>query len=180
MNRHGTNTGRGAAALLMVVAAGCGSGAPVAPDKVRLSEQQLLVPFARDVVVGCGELEIACTANFHANISQPAFNKQVHSMVKNQLADGTETVWTNTSGNPDSGFVVTIGPIADLAEPSHSPQPRTKFRVVNQVRLKVYEGTHALALDARAHGGFAYVLDASGKQREGREFSIKDGVLREP
>lgn len=180
MPRQRTNVGR-AAALVMtaVVLAGCGS-APVAPERLQQSEQQLLRPFARDQVVGCSELDIACTANFNRNVGQPAVDPQFHQVTKRQVDGATEVVWTNLTGNASNAFVVTVGPTAEFTDQGLVQPARTTFRVVNQVRFRVYEGKHALALEARASGDFVFVQDADGKPREVREFAIVDGTLRTP
>ena len=119
MPRQRTNVGR-AAALVMtaVVLAGCGS-APVAPERLQQSEQQLLRPFARDQVVGCSELDIACTANFNRNVGQPAVDRQFHQVTKRQVDGATEVVLSSVNRRYKPAVIVSrsgaeLRPIAEL------------------------------------------------------------------
>jgi hypothetical protein len=88
-------------------------------------------------------------------------------------------VWTNTAGAADGAFFVTIGDPLSPTEVGVVGRPRTRFRIVNQLRLRVYEDERPLTMNATAGGSFVYVKDGTAAPRElkGR-LTITDGVMR--
>ncbi len=159
--------------------AACAS-TPATPEQRRLVERRLLEPFLQAREVGCSELEIEITPNFHGNVGQPAIDPRIHSAKKESGFGFVETVWTNKTGDLASAFVVTVGEPAQLTETGVVQGARTKFTVVNQVRLRVYEERRPLTLNAHAGGQFVFLKDATGRPREVKEFAVADGVLRTP
>ncbi len=166
--------------VLSVAAAACAS-TPATPEQQHAEQQRLLAPFLRGTEVGCGELLIEATGNFYPHVSQPSVDPQVHTAAKQRGSDYTETVWTNTLGRPQSAFVVTVGEPAQLTEKGMVQGPRTKFTVLHRVRLRVYEGTHRMTLDAHASGPVVVVKEpALARPRDVREFAVVDGAVRTP
>ena len=161
----------------VLVLAAC-KGAPVTPEQRRLEERRLLAPFLAAVEVGCGELEIEITGNFHANVGQPGFVPDRHQVSRQKGNGYAETVWTNVSGV--APLVLTIGDPGVLSEKGLTPGPRTTFTVMNRVRLRTYEDSRPLLLDVRASGPVVMVKEAAAKAREVKEFAVSDGVLRTP
>ncbi|HEX6811105.1 MAG TPA: hypothetical protein VF384_05740 [Planctomycetota bacterium] len=158
-------------------AACAGTGPPVTAEQLRLAEKRLLEPFMAGVEVGCGELEIDITGNFHGNVGQPGLVPEWHQ-VKRQRGDGySETLWTNVSGTLAHAFVLSIGDPGELTERGIVPGKRSSFTVMNRVRLRTYEDARLLTLDVRASGPVVVVKEAAGKPREVKEFTISDGVL---
>lgn len=163
----------------VLVLAAC-KGLPVTPEQRRLEERRLLAPFLAAVEVGCGELEIEITANFHANVGQPGFVPERHQVSRQKGHGYAETVWTNLSGH---ALVLTIGDPGVLNDKGLTPGQRTTFTVMNRVRLRTYEDARPLMLDVRASGPVVMVKEATAKAREAREvkeFVVSDGVLRTP
>ena len=160
-------------------AAGC-SGTPATPEQRRLAEARLLEPFLRDAEVGCNELAVEITGNFHGHVSQPAVDAEAHRVTRQEGDGFRETVWTNVVGDPARSFLVTIGEQAEITERGVVQRPRTKFRVLNQVRLRIYEDRRPLQLSVRATGSFVLVREAGGSMREVKEYAVADGVLRTP
>ena len=149
------------------------------PEQQLAAERRLLAPFLRETEVGCSELTVELTGNFHKNVGQPAIDTRVHLARKEQGDGFVDTVWTNRIGDPKTSFVVTIGEAGELTEPGTGSRPHTRFTVVNQVRVRVFEGRHPLTLTARAGGDFAVVREASvNKPRDVTEFVVEDGVLK--
>jgi hypothetical protein len=157
--------------------AACGA-VPATPEQRRLAERQLLEPFVQATEVGCGELFVEMTANFHGNVGQPSFDARVHDL-RREAGDGyEEKIWTNKVGDPTQPFVVTIGETDALGERGVAGGPRTKFRVVNQVRLRTWLDSRPLMLNATAGGPVILVLDAgSPRPRDVAAFTVADGVL---
>lgn len=139
---------------------------------------RLLSAFKPGVEVGCAELEIAITPNFHGNVGQPAPDASFHTTSRDQGDGFRDTVWTNRTGDPAHGFRITVGKTAELTERGLVQAPQTTFLVVNQVRLRVYEDRRPPQLDVAATGAFVFVRDAGGKPREVKQFVVVDGVLR--
>jgi len=154
------------------------AGAPASPEQRRLEEARLLAPFARGLEVGCAELQIDLTGNFHGNVGQPAVDATFHTVQRTQHADCREMVWTNVTGDPSHAFLITIGEPPEMTERGSMQKPRTTFRVFHQVRLRVYEDRRPLQLDATATGEVVLVREAGGTPREVRQFAVADGVLR--
>ena len=162
----------------LLLAAACG-GAPVTPEQRRLGEARLLEPFLSGAEVGCVELEIEATGNFHGNVSQPAVDATFHTVTRSQGDGFRETVWTNKVGDPGHPFVVTIGEPTTMTEGGIVQKPRTTFRVVNQVRLRIWEDRRELQLSAKA-SGLVMLKERGGVPRDVGEFAIADGVRRAP
>ena len=161
------------------VLAAC-KGAPVTPEQRRLEERRLLAPFLAAVEVGCGELEIDITGNFHANVGQPGFVPEWHQVSRQKGNGYAETVWTNVAGAASHALVLTIGDPGVLSDKGLTPGPRTTFTVMNRVRLRTYEDSRPLMLDVRASGPVVMVKEAAAKAREVKEFAVSDGVSRAP
>jgi hypothetical protein len=164
--------------LCLVLAAAC-SSAPVTPEQRRLAEARLLEPFLTGAEVGCVELQIEATGNFHGNVGQPAVDATFHSVSRSQGDGYRETVWTNKVGDPSHSFVVTIGEPSAITERGTVQKPRTTFTVVNQIRLRIWEDRRELQLDATA-SGLVMWKERGGIPREVGEFAIADGVRRAP
>ena len=87
---------------------GC-AGVPATAEQRLAAEQRLLAPYLRDTEVGCSELRVELTGNFHVNVGQPAVDVQAHTARK-ETGDGyLETIWTNKLGDPRTAFTVKIG-----------------------------------------------------------------------
>ena len=158
---------------------GCAAGAPVTPQQQEQHERRLLAPFLAPREVGCGELLVELTGNFHDNVGQPAVDQQRHRVTR-ETGDGyVDTVWTNLAGAMEGAFVVTIGQPPELTERGLVPGNATRFRVVNQLRLRIYQDRRALTLNAVAGGSFVLVKEASTKPSEKARFEVRDGVLRQ-
>ena len=157
---------------------GC-AGVPATAEQRLAAEQRLLAPYLRDTEVGCSELRVELTGNFHVNVGQPAVDVQAHTARK-ETGDGyLETIWTNKLGDPRTAFTVTIGEPDQITEQGIVRKPRTKFTVLHEVRLRVFAGTHPLALNVHAGGAFAVVREASVKKpRDVSEYVVEDGALR--
>ena len=165
--------------VIVMLSAACAS-APATPEQRRLAEARLLAPYLRGAEVGCAELQIDATGNFHGNVGQPAVDAMFHKVARTEGNGCRETVWTNTAGDPAHAFVITIGEPAVMTERGSMQKPRTTFRVFNQVRLRVFEDRRPLQLDASATGEIVMVRDAGGRPREVRQFVVVDGVQRSP
>jgi hypothetical protein len=175
-----SNKRMGATALgcVMAVLAGCAAPAPVTPEQQDQHEQRLLAPFLQAREVGCGELLVELTGNFHDNVGQPAVDQQRHRVTR-ETGDGyVDTVWTNLTGDLPGAFVVTIGQPPEITERGLVPGKATKFRVVNQLRLRIYQDRRALTLNAIAGGTFVMVKEATAEPRERARFEVRDGMLR--
>lgn len=163
---------------IAVTLASC-SSVPVSPEQRRVAERRLLSPFLSEREVGCSELQIEITGNFHGNVAQPAIDRTRHTVTE-QRGDGfKEMVWTNTAGTPDAAFVITIGEPTQIGEEGWVAGQRTTFRVVNQVRLRIHESRRELMLEATAGGTFLFVKDGKSAPREMKRFVIADGVLQQ-
>jgi hypothetical protein len=158
--------------------AACGSAPKASPEQQAAAEQRLLQPFLVDREVGCGELLVELTGNFHDNVGQPALDSVRHRMTKEEGDGYRDTIWTNLSGAPEAAFMIRIGEPSQINELGIVQGRGTRFRVVNQVRLRVYEGRRALTLNATAGGPVVLVREASDKPRDVRQFTIVDGILK--
>lgn len=162
--------------LLCTSLSGC-AASPVAPQERADAEQRLLRPFAVAREVGCSELVIEMTANFAANVGRPAADPARHQVRTRHLDGCSETEWLNPTGLPEAAFLVTVGPPMELTNAGWVQPPRTMFRVVQRLVLRVFEGRHALALDAAATG-VVVVKDADAPLRDAASFVVRDGVVR--
>ncbi|MFY9341031.1 MAG: hypothetical protein WAT39_00985 [Planctomycetota bacterium] len=163
----------------LALSAAC-AGTPATAEQRALAERRLLAPFLVAREVGCGELDIELTGNFHANVGQPALDQQRHTVV-NQRGDGyVETVWTNVSGAADSAFGITVGEPPELTDRGWVAGEQTRFRVVNRLRVRIWEDRRDLTLTATASGAFVFVQDSGAKPREVARWQIADGAVRQP
>ena len=172
---------RNAAWIVMSALVVACASAPATQEQREVVERRLLAPFLRSTEVGCGELFVEMTGNFYGNVSQPGVDPQVHTARKDRGEDYTETVWTNTLGRTQSAFVVTIGEPGRLTEKGLTNGPRTTFTVLNRVRLRIYEGTRSMTLNAQASGPVVVVKEAAvARPRDVREFAVVDGLVKLP
>jgi hypothetical protein len=170
-----------AAAALALASAGTWTAcaaAPATPEQLRQEERRLLAPFLTAREVGCSELLVELTGNFHQNVGQPAVDRSRHTVDREQRDGYTETVWTNTAGTPEGAFVVAIGDATSLGETDWVRGQQTRFRVVNRVRIRVHEQRRELTLAATASGPPIVIKDANGPLRDAASFAIADGVLQ--
>lgn len=165
--------------LTAAVLAAC-AATEATPEERRAAEERLLAPFLADREVGCGELLVELTGNFHSCVGQPAVDRTRHRVVREQGSGFVDMVWTNIAGAAEGALLLTIGDAVSATEVGAPARPRTRFRVVNQVRLRVYEDRRPLTLNATAGGTFVFVKEASTAPREVKAFTIADGVLRRP
>lgn len=156
---------------------GC-AAVPATPEQQAAAEQRLLRPFLEGNEVGCRELLVEYTGNFHNFVAQPAVDVKAH-LARKERGDGfVDTIWTNRLGAAKSAFVVSIAAAADPTEPGVPRGPRTTFTVLNEVRLRVYEDARPLTLTARAGGGLVVVRRAGAATAvDCAEFHIADGKL---
>lgn len=169
----------GAWAVVGLVASGC-AGQPATPEQRAQGERRLLQPFLAAREVGCGELLVELTGNFHGNVGQPAVDRSRHRVTR-ETGDGyVDQVWTNAAGTADAAFALTIGEPPQLTERGLVRGAETRFRVVNQVRLRIYEDRRPLTLNAVAGGSFVFVKEAGGTPREVPRFAIVDGRVEGP
>ncbi|HLQ37371.1 MAG TPA: hypothetical protein VK348_06205 [Planctomycetota bacterium] len=161
--------------LVLSMLAAC-SSAPVPKERVEQEERRLLAPFLGGAEVGCQELLVELTGNFVPDVSRPAEDKKLHRASKEQGVGYTDSIWTNTLGGPDSAFVVTVGEPDQFTEHGIVHGRMTRFTVLNQVRLRVFEGKHAMALSVRA-SGTPLIWKAAAEVRDLTEFRVEDGVL---
>ncbi|MBM3961455.1 MAG: hypothetical protein FJ306_06085 [Planctomycetes bacterium] len=150
---------------------------PATPEQRAQAERRLLAPFAADREVGCTELRVELTSNFHGNVGRPSRDPKRHSMTREQGDGYVETVWTNLWGAPEAGFVLAIGPTEEIPGAAAA---RTRFRVVNQVRVRVYEDRRPLTLGVVAAGKVVLVREGATPPREVAGFAVADGVVQRP
>ncbi len=171
---------RGALGLLVLLGA-CASGAPADPGQIAAETERLLRPYLTGTEVGCNTLLIELTGNFNEYVFQPATDPQAHTLRHEGAPDGTyiDKIWTNTLGRAETPFIVSVGAPPDITEPGQPRGMRTTFTVINEVRLRIYQGTHALTLDTRAEGERNVFVRLRGTRdvKEPREFVIEDGQL---
>lgn len=167
-----------AAAALAVLAGGC-AATPATAEQRRLAEQRLLAPFLRPVEVGCGELTIELTGNFHGNVGQPGSDPARHRVERSERDDVVETVWTNLLGDPSAAFVVTIGEPGEFTDQGFERGRQTRFTVVQQVRLRVFQDRRPLTLSATASGSVVLVKEAGQPAREVASYAVADGATSE-
>ena len=165
-------------ALLGWLAAGC-AAPPATTEQQNQAERRLLAPFLQPTEVGCAELLVEITGNFHANVGQPGVDSTRHQVERNETDEYRETVWTNIGGGTEFPFVVTIGAPGEFTDRGFERGAQTTFTVYRQVRLRVYRGRRELTLNATADGNFIIVREAGGKPRELQQFAVVDGVLRQ-
>lgn len=165
--------------LWLLVVAACAAPPEATEEQRQLAERRLLAPFLEGKEVGCGELFVELTPNFHPNVGQPAVDKSRHT-VERRTGDGfVETVWTNVAGTPESALGVTIGEPQQLTDRGHVLGAQTRFRVVNQLRIRVWEGVRAMTLNATA-GGAVVLVKSPGGAPEEKRFVVAEGVLQQP
>ncbi len=167
------------AAMAMAWSAGCGA-TPATAEQQAQAERRLLAPFLAPREVGCDALLVELTGNFDDNVARPAVDASRHDF-RREPGDGfVDHVWTNRAGTADAAFVITIGEPPQLGEQGWRQGASTKFRVVNQLCVRVFAGRHALTLRASTVGDYAFVKDGTGKARDVRRFTIPDDVPARP
>jgi hypothetical protein len=151
----------------------------VTPEQRAQAERRLLAPFLSQREIGCGELFVEVTPNLYTCVGQPSFDTNRH-LRKREQGDGfVDTVFTSKTGDADSALLLTIGEPQQVNDKGKLVLGRqTRFTVVNQVRLPVWEERHAMTLNATAGGRFVFVTEAANEApREVAKFEIVDGVL---
>jgi hypothetical protein len=90
-----------------------------------------------------------------------------------------DTIWTNRVGSPASAFRFALGQSTGLTEPGRGAAAGTNFRVLNELRHRVWEDSRPLAFTVVGKGPILLVRDAEGGggPRDVREFRVADGVL---
>ncbi|MFM1873003.1 MAG: hypothetical protein RL398_2425 [Planctomycetota bacterium] len=167
-----------AALAAAVSLTGCGS-APATAEQRRLEESRLLAPFLGDVEVGCSELVVECTGNFHVNVGQPAVDATAHNVRREEGKGYVDTIWTNTTGMGRTALNVVIGEAAEFTERGLHRGPQTRFSVMNQFRLRVWRDRRPLTLSATASGPVVLVREGGSQVRETRGYVVDDGVARQ-
>lgn len=171
---------RGSAMLAVLLGLGACGTAPATKAERDAAEARLLAPFLAPREVGCDTLSVELTGNFDGFVARPAVDPQRHDFER-VVGDGfVDLVWTNRMGAPEAAFVITVGEPAQLTEQGWKPGAGTRFRVVNQLRIRVFEGRHALTLRATAGTNYALVKEGTGKPRDLRQFVIPDDVPAKP
>jgi hypothetical protein len=164
----------GAAALLP---GGCGS-ASASTSTVAAEEHRLLQPFLHGSEVGCSELLIEMTGNFHKSVGQPAVDPALHLVRSERTPEYTERVWTNKIGTTAGAFVVTVGDNPLVAERLELER-LTRFTALNRVTIRVFEGRRPMTLTVRASGQPMVIRPAGAAVRDLVEFQVVDGVLHD-
>jgi len=167
-----------AASFAATVLGACSSGPPATQEQREQAERRLLAPFLQVAEVGCGELAIDITGNFHVNVGQPAVDPQTQKVTREQASTYREIVWTNVTGAAENAFSLTIGQPPEVTDRGIELRQQTRFTVLHQVRLRVHEDRRPLQLDVRASGDVVLVREAGGKRREVVEFAISGGVAK--
>jgi hypothetical protein len=166
----------GALSLLL---AACGT-TPATPEQQAQAERRLLIPFLADRSVGCDQLLVELTGNFDANVTRPAVDARLHDF-RREVGEGfVDLVWTNRSGAPAGAFQTIVGEKVQEGEQGWRLGRGTRFRVVNQLRVRVFEGRRELTLRATTTGDYALVQDGKSKPRDLRRFCIPDDVPAAP
>lgn len=157
-----------------LLVAACGAPPPVPPERMVGEEHRLLQPFHGHREIGCAELRIEATANFAQRyIGIPSGDTALQRGRKEQGDGYLDTVWSNVSGTVAGAFLLTIGEANDVGGLKEGQF--TRFTVVREVRLRVWQDRRPLALDVVAKG--PVVVIESGQQRDLLEYSVHDGVL---
>jgi hypothetical protein len=169
-------TNRKAWPWIAAVLAACASPPPVDRAQWEMAEQRLLQPLLTDAYVGCSELLIEISPNFHANVGQPAVDPNLHSLRKEHVDGWDETVWVNKVG--DSGaFTLTIGETDQITDQGIVRGRSTRFTVLHQVRLRVHAAREvAVQLDVTAKGK-PLIRGEGGRVQDLDEFRVSDGIL---
>lgn len=163
--------------LLGLVA--CGA-VPASPEQQAQAERRLLLPFLAERSVGCDQLLVELTGNFDANVARPAVDPQRHEF-RREVGDGfVDLVWTNRSGAPEAAFKTTIGEPTQATAEGWKAGRGTRFEVVNQLRVRVFEGRRELTLRATTVGDYALVQEGKARPRDLRRYCIPDDVPAAP
>jgi hypothetical protein len=168
---------RAAAACACLIAAGCAGSAPVTPEQVAQAERRLLLPLLHDAEVGCGELLVEVTANFYPNVSQPGIDERLHGVRREETPEYIETIWLNRLGDLGGAFTVVVGETDTFSEQGVVRGRGTKFTVLHEVRVRVYQGTRPMTLAIEAKGR-PLVYKEGEQVRDLAEFRLADGVLQ--
>lgn len=168
---------RGVWLLLGLVACG---GVPASPEQQAQAERRLLLPFLAERSVGCDQLLVELTGNFDANVSRPAVDPQRHDF-RREVGDGfVDLVWTNRTGAPEAAFKIAVGERTQETEQGWKAGRGTRFEVVNQLRVRVFEGRRELTLRATTVGDYALVQEGKTRPRDRRRYCIPDDVPAAP
>lgn len=162
----------------VVLLAAC-AGTPATPEQRAQAERRLLAPFLEQREVGCSELSIEVTPNLYACVGQPSFDANRHVRKREQGDGFVDTVFTSKTGDAGSAIVLTIGEAQQVTDKGKLVLGKqTRFRVVNQLRVRVWEDRHPMTLSATAGGRFVFVTEAASEgPREVAKFEIADGAL---
>jgi hypothetical protein len=151
---------------------------PATPEQAAQGERRLLAPFLVERDVACAELRIEMTGNFYDCVGRPAVDAGLHTQSR-EVGDGfVEEVWTNRAGMPANAFRIAIG--EPRPEPGQAAAPRSRYRVINELRIRIYQDRRELTLRAAAGGGYAVVKEGPAEAADRREFVIDDGTVRRP
>ena len=161
--------------FVLVALAACAAPEPVPPGRAEAVERQFLQPFLDGGEIGCGELVIEITGNFFENVSQPAVDSRRHGVRKEQHDGYSETIWLNKVGDLP-GFVVAIGATDEFTEKGYERGPHTKFTVLHQVTLRVFEGKHPMTLSVEAKGP-PLVRSVGNAVQDLREYRVENGAI---
>jgi len=161
----------------LLLAAACES-TPVSDEQAGLAERRLLAPYLQPRRVGCSELMVEITPNFHLHVSNPGVDPERHRFDRIQKAAQVDKVWTNLAGGQAGWFTVTIGKPADPTDVSGERGPCTTFTVKNQFTLRVRERGE-MRLDCEARGPGVLIQEGGKPLREVQGFAIADGVARD-
>ncbi|MCA8973116.1 MAG: hypothetical protein KDC98_00265 [Planctomycetes bacterium] len=167
---------------LLASIGGC-AAQPASPEQLQAAERRLIAPFLTGAEVECEQLEVEMSFNFNAYVSQPALDPGAHARRREAGSNYIDTIWTNTLGQRDKAFVVTIGEPAEMTAQGLRRGPVTRFRVLNQLRVRVHQGGAPL-LKAHASslgGGAVAIREATAQRpRQVREFRIENGAAQLP
>ncbi len=178
MTRRPGRVGVAVATLVGVglLAAGCKAPPPVDRAQWEQAAARLLAPFLTDCDVGCGELLIEISPNYYTNVGQPSVDTGLHSARKERGPGYDETIWTNRIGDESGALPVTIGANDEFTDHGLVRGKLTRFKVLHEVRLRVYTGEVQVRLDATATGE-PLVTNLGGVLRNLSQWSVHDGIL---
>lgn len=170
-------TRRSGWAVVAAMVAGCAT--PLAtPEQRAQEERRLLEPYLTTREIGCGELLVEVTGNLYAYVGHPAVDEAFVVKTKEQGDGYVDTVYTSKAPDAARAIRLTIGEAQKWnAQGGFVLGRQTTFKVVNQVRVRVYEDRRPFTLNATAGGGFVFVKEANEALREVAKFAIVDGVM---
>ena len=148
------------------------------PEQRAQEERRLLEPYLAAREIGCGELLVEVTGNLYAYVGHPAVDDTFLVKTKEPGDGYVDTVYTSKAPDAARAIRLTIGEAQKWnAEGGFVLGRQTTFKVVNQVRVRVYEDRRPFTLNATAGGGFVFVKEANEALREVAKFAIVDGVM---